>query len=188
MSDQYGGPGPADDRPGPYRGVFGSSGQPSQPSSPQPPSPYGGRPGPYGGSFGRPNPYSYQQGPAAPPKQVTVAATISLALGGLCILVGVFTVVFSGKEISKALTGSEDSQGLVIAVVLVCAVAYILPAIFLRKRRPWARIMLMVVAAFGIAGGVTALPGSILGLALHVILLVLMLQQPTKLWFQTSRR
>ena len=75
-----------------------------------------------------------------------------------------------------------------VGVVLVCGVAYILPAIFLRKGRPWARIMLIVVAAFGILGGVSALPGSILGLALHVTLLVLMLQQPTKLWFLHARR
>jgi hypothetical protein len=71
----------------------------------------------------------------------------------------------------------------VAAVILICAVAYILPAIFVRKRRPWARVMLIVVAAFGIMGGVTALPGSLLGLALHIALLVMMLQQPTKLWF-----
>jgi hypothetical protein len=84
------------------------------------------------------------------------------------------------------LTGSKGARNLVVGVVLACGVAYILPAVYLRKRRPWARIMLIVVAAFGIAGGAAALPGSIFGLALHVTLLVLMLQQPTKLWF--SRR
>jgi hypothetical protein len=35
----------------------------------------------------------------------------------------------------------------------------------------------------GIAGGVVALPSSILGLAIHITLLGLMLQHPTKLWF-----
>ena len=58
-----------------------------------------------------------------------------------------------------------------------------LPAIYLRKRRAWARYLLIGVAAMGIAGGVMALPSSILGLAIHITLLVLMLQQPTKLWF-----
>ena len=190
MSDQQGG-GPADDRPGPYQGVFGSGGQPGkpQPPPPPPPSPYDAAPGPYRGSFGQqPNPYSYQPGPVAPPKQVTIAAAISYGLGGLCILLGLFAMTSAGEQIAETLTGSKDSQGLVVGVVLVCGVAYILPAIFLRKRRPWARIMLIVVAAFGITGGVTALPSSILGLALHITLLVLMLQQPTKLWFHTTPR
>ncbi|GAA1553932.1 hypothetical protein GCM10009789_04240 [Kribbella sancticallisti] len=181
MSDQSGGPGPADDRPGPYQGAFGSSGR-------QPP-PYGGQPGPYGGSFGQqPNPYSYGPDPVAPPKQVTIASAISFGLGGLCVLLGAFSVTSAGEQIAETLTGSKDSQALVVAVVLLCAVAYILPAVFLRKRRRWARIMLMVVAVFGITGGVTALPGSLLGLALHLTLLVLMLQQPTKLWFLGPRR
>jgi hypothetical protein len=48
--------------------------------------------------------------------------------------------------------------------------------------------MLIVVAALGIAGGVSALPSSILGLALHATLLVLMLVQPTKTWFLGARR
>lgn len=187
MSDQYGGPGSADERPGPYQGAYGSSGQqpPPQQLPPQQP-PYGGQPGPYGGSFGQ-NPYAYQQGPVAPPKQITIASTISYALGALCVLVGLFSLTSAGSEIAKTLTGDPSAKGLVVGVILFTSIAYLLPAIFLRKRRRWARTMLIVVAAVGIAGGITALPASILGLALHATLLYLMLQEPTKRWFQGPR-
>lgn len=181
MNDQHGGPGPGDEQPGPYPGAYGSSGQPGQ----QPP--YGGGPGPYGGSFGRPNPYSYQPGPAGPPKQVTVAAAISLGLGGLCVLVGAFALTSAGERMAETMLGSKDSKGLLVGTIVICAIAYILPALYLRKRRPWARIMLMVVAVFGIAGGVSTLPGGLLGLALHGTMLYLMLQQPTKVWFLGAR-
>jgi hypothetical protein len=199
MSDQYGG-GPAGDpsrepeRPAPYQGpgIFGPGARQQPPAGRQPggSSPYGG-PGPYNGPgpFGQPpNPYAYQPVLSAPPKQVTIAAAISFGLGGLCVLLGLLTLTSAGEEVAATLTGRRDAQGLVVGVVLACGVAYILPAIFLRKRRPWARMMLIVVAAVGIMGGVTALPGSIVGLALHVTLLVLMLQQPTRTWFHDLRR
>lgn len=196
---------PTGERPGPYGGVFGASGQVA-PSGPQyDPTAGAERPGPYGGAFGQPSggqtgygqqpgtppgnawaqpaPYGHQAGPVAPPKQVTIASVISFALGGLCILLGLFALTSAGEEIAETLTGGAGARGLVVAVILICGAAYILPAIYLRKRRPWARIMLIVVAALGIMGGVSALPGSLLGLALHVALLVMMLQQPTKLWF-----
>jgi hypothetical protein len=192
MSDQYGDQPPShdQDRPGPYQGVFGgqpgplpgSSGSPGAGAGPGPGAGLG--PGPYGGS--RPNPYSQLH--AGPPKQVIIASVISLALGALCVLLGLFALTSAGEQIAETLTGSKDSQNLVVVVVLICGAAYILPAIFLRKQRPWARTMLIVVAAFGIAGGVTALPGSILGLVLHIALLVMMLQTPTKLWFAEARR
>ncbi len=150
---------------------------------------YGGGPGPYGGSFGHPsNPYAYQPGPVSPPKQVTIASAISLGMGGLCILVGGFALTSAGDQMAEMLTGSKDAQNVLVAAFLFCAIAYILPGLFLRKRRPWARIMLIIVAAIGISGGVSALPGSLLGLALHTTLLVLLLQQPSKLWFQSARR
>jgi hypothetical protein len=188
MSDQYGDQPPShdQDRPGPYQGVFGGQPGPLPGSSGSPgPGPGAGLgPGPYGGS--RPNPYSQLH--AGPPKQVIIASVISLALGALCVLLGLFALTSAGEQIAETLTGSKDSQNLVVVVVLICGAAYILPAIFLRKQRPWARTMLIVVAAFGIAGGVTALPGSILGLVLHIALLVMMLQTPTKLWFAEARR
>jgi hypothetical protein len=178
MSDQYGDQPPSHDqeRPGPYQGVFGAQPGPL-PGSPAQPGPYG---------VGRPNPYSQLH--AGPPKQVIIASVISFALGVLCILLGLFALTSAGEQIADTLTGSKDSQNLVVVVVLICGAAYILPAIFLRKQRPWARTMLIVVAAFGIAGGVSALPGSILGLVLHIALLVMMLQTPTKLWFAEARR
>jgi hypothetical protein len=195
-------PQPAD-RPSPYPGSFGQPNAPTQPSEPtnQPSAPFGTfTPGP--GSFGpppnqpgtgygppgtpypqQPSPYAYQPITPAPPKQVTIAAAISFGIGGLSVLLGLFSLTSAGEQISEILTGSPDSQGVVVVAILISSVAYILPAIFVRKRRPWARTMLIVVAAIGIAGGLMALPGSILGLAIHATLLILLLQQPTKLWF-----
>ncbi|MEV6411111.1 hypothetical protein [Kribbella sp. NPDC051718] len=182
MSDQYGRPDPADERPGPYQGAFGSSGQ-------QPP--FGGQPGPgpgpYGGAFGQ-NPYSSVPGPGVvPPKQVKVAAAISLALGVLCVLLGLFMLTSAGSEIAKTLTGDPSAKGVVVAAVLISSSLYLLPAFFLRQRRRWARTLLIVVAVLGIAGGITALPASLLGVALHATLLYLMFQEPTKRWFQGPR-
>jgi hypothetical protein len=190
MSDQHGEPPRDQDRPGPYQGMFGgqSGAQPGPPapgSGPGPygdqPGPYGDQPGQYGGGLGHQNRYSGLQ--LAPPKQVVIASVISFALGGLCVLLGLFALTSAGEQIAETVTGSKDARTLVVGVILVCAVAYLLPAIYLRKGRPWARIMLIVVAAFGIVGGITALPSGILGLALHATLLILMLQQPTKRWF-----
>ncbi|MFI7059547.1 hypothetical protein ACIBL3_01075 [Kribbella sp. NPDC050124] len=178
-----------EDRPGPYQGVFGAPGGPPAPGS-QPPGgpPYGDRPGTYGdrpgayrGAYGAgQNPYAQKPGP---PKQVTIASVISLGLGALCILLGGLALTSAGEQVAEIVAGSKDAKGLVVGVILVCAVAYILPAIYIRRRHAWARYMLIAVAATGIAGGLMALPNSILGLAIHVTLLVLMLQQPTKLWF-----
>jgi hypothetical protein len=123
-----------------------------------------------------------------PPKQVTIAMVISLVLGGLCVLGGLFSLTSAAEPMAKLLTGKDDGRNLMVGLFLLCAFVYILPALYLRKRRPWARVMLMAVAAFGITGGVTALPTSILGLIIHLTLLILMLQQPTKLWFQGDRR
>jgi hypothetical protein len=188
------GPGQTGARPGPYQGVFGASGQ-QPPAPPQyDPAVGGERPGPYQGAFGQQsapnpwgqpqNPYAYQPVQTAPPKQVTIASAISFGLGGLCVLLGLFSLTSAGAQIAETLTGSPDAQGVVVVAILLSSVLYILPAIFVRKRRPWARVMLIVVAVIGIAGGAGALPGSLIGVGLHAALLVLMLQQPTKLWFQ----
>ena len=174
MTEQHGDDS-TEDRPGPYRGVFGGSSGPG-PSGPGPQSP---GPAPYPGVYGG-GAYSYQPNP---PKQVTIASVISLGLGVLCLLLAALAVTSAGEQISEVLTGAKDNQPVAAAAALVCAVLYMLPAIFLRKRRSWSRYLLIGVAAMGIAGGVMALPASILGLAIHVTLMVLMLQQPTKLWF-----
>jgi hypothetical protein len=171
----------AEDGPGPYQGVFGSSGGSPAPGPPPGPTPYGDRPGAYGGMFGAdPNPYAYRPGP---PKQVSIAAVISLGLGAICLLLAGFTLTSAGEQISEIVTGSKDAEGVVVAGLLISAIAYILPAIYVRKRRPWARFMLIAVAAIGIAGGVMSLPAGILGLAIHTTVFVLMVQNPTKLWF-----
>ena len=170
---------PTEDRPGPYQGVFGGSTTPQPPGvTPYGDGPYGDRPGAYGGLYGAAaDPHQ------PPPKQVTIAAVITLGLGALSILLAGLALTSAGEQISEILTGSKENEGVAVAAALFCAVVYFLPAIFLRKRRPWARYLLIGVAAIGIAGGIVALPSSILGLAIHTALLILMLQQPTKLWF-----
>lgn len=143
--------------------------------------PVGSGPGPYGGMFGAvPEPYRDR---TAAPKQVTVAAVVSAGLGAMCLLLAGLALTSAGGQISEVLTGSRDNVTLTVVAVLICAAAYLVPAIFLRKRHAWARYVLIAVAAMGIAGGVMALPASLLGLAIHVTLLTLMLQRPTKLWF-----
>ena len=177
MTEQHGDDS-TEDRPGPYRGVFGAASGPAAPGPPAPgPAPYGDRPAAYGGLYGAD---AYQLNP---PKQVTIAAVIALGLGAMCVLLAGLALTSAGEQISEVLTGARDNQGVAVAAALFCAVVYTLPALYLRKRRPWARYLLIGVAAMGIAGGVVALPSSILGLAIHITLLVLMLQHPTKLWF-----
>lgn len=178
------------DRPEPYGGRWGEFGGPS--GGPRGEygdragafgdahAGYGERAGAYRGVFGA-SPSAYQPGP---PKQVTVAAVISLGLGALCVLLAGMLLTSAGAQIAEIVTGSADSDGLVAGVVLASAVAYIVPAIFLLKRRPWARYVLIAVAAIGIAGGVMSLPAGVLGLAIHATLFVLMLHNATKLWFR----
>jgi hypothetical protein len=138
-------------------------------------------PGPYSGLFGAaPDTYGYQQ---ATPKQVTVASVIAIGLGALCLLLAALTLTSAGDQISEVLTGSRGNTPIAVAATMVCAVVYIVPALYLRKRRPWSRYVLIGVAAMGIAGGIMALPASLLGLAVHATLLILMLQRSTRLWF-----
>jgi hypothetical protein len=171
------------ERPGPYSGAFG-----------QPPGGYGAAGGfnaPGGvnqGPAGGPNqpgwaPYGYQPAPMAPPKQVTIASVIAFGIAGLSILLALFAFTSAGASMAELMTGDPGNQGVVAAAAVISAALYILPAIYVRKRRRWARTMLIVLAALGIAGGLGALPGSLLGMAIHVALLVMLLQQPTKLWF-----
>jgi drug/metabolite transporter (DMT)-like permease len=131
---------------------------------------------------GVPDSYGYQETTA--PKQVTVAAVISAGLGAMCLLLAGLTLTSAGGQISEVLTGSRGNTPVAIAAALVCAVLYLVPAIYVRKRHTWARYLLIVVAAMGIAGGLMALPTSLLGLAIHATLLILMLQRPTKLWLR----
>jgi MFS family permease len=142
----------------------------------------GDEPGPYSGLFGSvPDSYGYRE--TAAPKQVTVAAVISAGLGAMCLLLAGLALTSAGAQISEVLTGSRGNTPVAVAAALVCAVVYLVPAIYVRKRHAWARYLLIGVAAMGIAGGLMALPASLLGLAIHVTLLILMFQRPTKLWF-----
>jgi len=108
---------------------------------------------------------------------------IAIGLGVMSLLLAGLTLTSAGGPISEVLTGSRGNVPAALAMALVCAALYLVPAIYLRKRRPWSRYLLIGLAAIGIAGGVMSLPAGILGLAIHGPLLVLMLQQPTRLWF-----
>ena len=139
------------------------------------------RPGPYSGLFGAaPDTYG---GQPTPPRQVTIASVIAIGLGVMCLLLAILTLTSAGDQISEVLTGSRGNTSVAVAATLICAVVYLVPALYLRKRRAWARYVLIAVAAMGIAGGIMALPASLLGLAVHATLLILMLQRPTRLWF-----
>lgn len=140
----------------------------------------GERPGPYSGLFGA-APDGYRD--EAAPKQVRTAGLVSLFLGCLCVLLAVLTLTSAGRQISEVLTGSPDNAPTAVAAAMVCALVYLLPALYLRKRRRWARYLLIGVAAVGIVGGVMSLPAGILGLAIHATLLLLMLQARTRRWF-----
>lgn len=143
----------------------------------------GDEPGPYSGLFGGvPDAYGYRE--SAAPKQVTIAAVVSAGLGVMCLLLAGLALTSAGDQISEVLTGSRGNTPVAVAAALVCAVIYLVPAIYVRKRHAWARYLLIAVAAMGIAGGVMSLPAGLLGLAIHGTLLLLMLQRPTKLWFQ----
>jgi uncharacterized membrane protein len=152
------------------------------------PDDWSGRPGPYqapgGYGFGRQIPVPS----GARPRQVTIAAVIAFGLSGLCVLLSVAVLLIDdGSEISDQLTGSADAAGAVVFAGLVSAAMYLVPAVFVLQRKNWARVMMIVVAAVGIAGGMLSLPGGILGAAVHGVLLAVMLQQPTRTWFGVRR-
>lgn len=201
MSDQYGGNPPHEpDRPGPYQGqgVFGSAGQPGAgngahrgPGAGN--DPYGG-PGPYRGSgpFGAPN----QGGPIRPygqwasdvrPREVTIASVMCFVLGGFAAFLALFAAFSSAEDVAAVMPNLEGAADITPGVLAVasglCAALYILPAVFVRRRRRWARTMIIVLAGIGIVGGLSALPVGILQLAVHGTLLAMMVRRPTKTWF-----
>lgn len=138
-------------------------------------------PGPYHLPFGQ------ARVPVARPWQVTVAALIGFGLSGLCVLLSIAVLMIGGGSISEQLTGSANASGAVVFAGLLTAAMYLVPAVFLLQRKGWARIVMIVVAVVGIAGGLLSLPGGILGAAVHGLLLVTMLQQPTRDWFGARR-
>ena len=111
-----------------------------------------------------------------------LAAVIGFGLSGLCVLVSV-AALLSDDEISEQLTGSRNATGAVVFAALLCAAMYLVPAVFVLQRKGWARIMLIVVAGVGIAGGLLSFPGGLLGAAVHVIVLITMLKRQTRAWF-----
>ncbi|MFF1823275.1 hypothetical protein ACFVWG_38600 [Kribbella sp. NPDC058245] len=119
-----------------------------------------------------------------PPRQVTVATIVVLGFGVLYALLGLMALTSAGDQISEIVIGSKGSSAVVVVVAWVGAVLYILPALYLRRGRPWARYLIIAVAVLGILGGLLSLPTGLVGLAIHGALLVLMLQKPTKRWFR----
>ncbi len=137
-------------------------------------------PGAYQGMFGA-SAYGEETGP---PRQVTVVMVVTLGFGVLYLLLGLMALTSAGEQISEIVTGSKGSSVVVVAVAWVGAVLYILPALYLRKGRPWARFLIIGIAVLGILGGLFSMPTGLLGVAVHAGLLVLMLQRSTKVWFR----
>ncbi|WP_238176346.1 hypothetical protein [Kribbella albertanoniae] len=119
-----------------------------------------------------------------PPRQVTAATIVVLGFGVLYALLGLMALTSAGDQISEIVTGSKGSSAVVVVVAWVGAVLYIAPAFYLRKRRRWARYLVIGVAVLGILGGLMSIPTGLLGVAVHGALLVLMLQHSTKVWFR----
>jgi len=118
-----------------------------------------------------------------PPRHVTVAAVVVLGFGVLYFLLGLMALTSAGERVSEIVMGDKSSASVVVVVAWAGAVLYIVPALFLRRGRPWARYLIIGIAVLGILGGLVALPTGLLGAAIHAVLLVLMLQRPTKRWF-----
>jgi hypothetical protein len=119
-----------------------------------------------------------------PPRQVTVATIVVLGFGVLYALLGLMALTSAGDQISQIVIGSKGSSAVVVVVAWVGAVLYIVPALYLRRGRPWARYLIIAVAVLGILGGLLSLPTGLLGLAIHAALLFLMLRPTTKRWFR----
>ncbi|GAA0577565.1 hypothetical protein HPO96_14660 [Kribbella sandramycini] len=135
-------------------------------------------PGRYQGAFGA---ASYG---SEVPRQVTVATVVVLGFGVLYLLLGLMALTSAGDQISEIVLGSKGSGGVVATAALAGAVLYALPALYLRKRRPWARYLVIAIAVLGVVAGLLAFPTGLLGLAVHAALLVLMLHPTTKRWFR----
>ncbi|MET7278254.1 hypothetical protein ABZS29_08495 [Kribbella sp. NPDC005582] len=123
----------------------------------------------------------YEQ--SGPPRQVTVATVVVLGFGVLYFLLGLMALTSAGDQISEIVIGSKGSSAVVAVLAWVGAALYIVPALFLRSGRPWARYLIIAVAALGIVGGLLSIPTGLLGLVLHAGLLFLMLHPSTKAWF-----
>src|SRR6266508_306038 len=142
------------------------------------------RPGPYLAPRGFGSPAVPSPPPFARPRQVVVSAVIAFGLAALSGLVAVVVLLTpQGAELSQTLTERDDAQGLVGFAALVSVALYVVPAVFVLQRRPWARILMIAIAGLGIAGGVVSLPGGVLGLGLHAVILAAMLQPSTRAWF-----
>lgn len=115
-----------------------------------------------------------------------MASIIAVVLGVMSLLGALVSMTSAGAEMAKTL-GQPEAEGILPLVFAICGLIYLVPAIFLHRRARWARIMLMVVASLGVVGGILSLPASIIGIALHVGILVMMTQQPTKDWFRGKR-
>ncbi|TDD62571.1 hypothetical protein E1263_03800 [Kribbella antibiotica] len=119
-----------------------------------------------------------------PPREVTVATVVVLGFGVFYLLLGLMALTSASDQISEIVTGSKGSSAVVVVVAWIGAVLYIVPALYLRRGRPWARYLIIGIAVLGIVGGLLSIPTGLLGVALHTGLLILMLQRATKRWFR----
>jgi uncharacterized membrane protein len=121
---------------------------------------------------------------SGPPRQVTVATVVVLGFGVFYLLLGLMALTSASDQISQIVTGSKGSSAVVVVVAWVGAVLYIVPALYLRRGRPWARYLIIGIAVLGIVAGLLSIPTGLLGVAIHGALLFLMLQKTTKRWFR----
>lgn len=116
-------------------------------------------------------------------KHITLVAIMSIGLGALGLLGGAigFAVLVAVGLISGDATGMSVMTVLAVAVaglVTVISLPSIIGGIGLLKRRPWARILMLVV-------GVLELPNIPLGTALGVYTLWVMIHDETRRILET---
>ncbi len=155
-------------------------------------------------SYSEPEPAA----PAVAPASTHLAVNLMFVLAGLALLNLILAFVFrdqTRRAIATANTGFSQSQldsavtaaiavGIVIGLVFL--VLYVLLAFQVRKGKNWARIITVILAAFGILGGVSALVGSgsavstavsITTAIIDIALIVLLFRRDSNAYFSRPR-
>lgn len=188
------------DRPGtPAEGVPpGPAGASSQP----PGQYYPGAPPVSGSEYGT---APVPAGP--PPREVTLASTLLIVSAVLGVL-GAIVALANKSAFTDAIRKSNPSYStdkvnstynaavaITIVIALVLAALYILLARQVRKGRPWARIVAIVLAVLGVLSGLSALAGdspalskviSVIGMLLAVAIIVLLSLRPAGEYFKAN--
>lgn len=154
--------------------------------------------------------YSEPEAPApvAAPPSTQLAVKLMFVLAGLALLNIVLQVAFRDQlrtAISTANTGLSPSQvdtaataglavGLVIGIIFL--LLYVLLARQVRKGKNWARIVTVILAAFGVLSGFSALvqptaAGSaaiaIIEAVIDIVLIVLLFRRESSAFFASPR-